>query len=277
VRSKGIIVTERSELLPRYHEFCQSSLYSQALLDHMPDASRAMIQTFLPDAAEHIYVLAAFIDQEGTLFAARSGMKIFQRPRRLGIGLCFEDAPLDPHLCRGAAALARRTGYYGLFQLEFVRDGDRFLLIDFNPRFYNQLAFDMARGLTLPHMVYAAANGDRAHLERLVDDAEEPAPDSSRMVYCNDFGMNVILSAQRLSGRITAEEATRWRRWRDDHNGTVIDPTVAPGDALPFVVDVLAQLYGAARHPRAFVRQIVQDRMPNRATSRWLPPPRSTA
>jgi hypothetical protein len=34
-----------------------------------------------------------------------------------------------------------------------LRAGDGHLLIDFNPRFDNQLAFDVARGLPLPGMV----------------------------------------------------------------------------------------------------------------------------
>jgi predicted ATP-grasp superfamily ATP-dependent carboligase len=157
-QTKGIVVHDRGDLVRRYREFVDGNHFARVLLDHAPDAPKAMIQTYLTHAADRIYVLAAFIDREGELFAARSGMKILQRPRRLGIGLCFEDAPLDPDLCDKARALARRAGYFGLFQLEFVRDGDRSLLIDFNPRFYNQLAFDMARGLPLAHIVYAATS-----------------------------------------------------------------------------------------------------------------------
>ena len=155
--SKGVIVTERSDLVARYREFVQASHYGQALLDRMADASQAMIQAYEPVAAEQIYVLAAFIDESGTLFAARSGMKIFQRPRRLGIGLCFEDAPILPHLVEGARRLALATGHFGIFQMEFIRVGERYMLIDYNPRLYNQLAFDMARGLPLPLIVHAAA------------------------------------------------------------------------------------------------------------------------
>jgi D-aspartate ligase len=270
VPTKGIVVTRREDLLPRYREFVRSGVYAQALLDHVPDAAQAMIQVFLPNAADSIYVLAAFTDREGSLFAARSGVKIFQRPRRLGIGLCFEDARLEPSVCTGARELARRTGYFGIFQLEFVRDGDRFLMIDFNPRFYNQLAFDMARGLPLPGLAYAAACGDATQMASLIRGAETP-PANSRIVYCNEFGLNVLLSAQRLSGRISADEADRWRRWREEHCDSLVDPAVAAGDTLPAVVDVLAQIYACARHPRSFVRQIVQDEMPARATSRWLP------
>jgi D-aspartate ligase len=273
--TKGIVVTRREDLLPRYREFVRSGAYPQALLDHVPDAAQAMIQAYLPHAADNIYVLAAFTDREGSLFAARSGMKIFQRPRRLGIGLCFEDARLEPRLCEGARRLARATGYFGVFQLEFVHDGERFLLIDFNPRFYNQLAFDMARGLSLPRMVYAAACGNMAEVAGLVRDAQTP-PADCRLVYCNEFGMNVMLSAQRLSGRMSGEEVARWQCWRDDHDGSLVDPAVVPGDTLPAVVDILAQICWYARHPRSFVRQIVQDQMPARATTRWLSP-RSSA
>ena len=61
------------------------------------------------------------------------------------------------------------------------------LLIDFNGRFYNQLAFDIARGMDLPGMVYASAIGATEELERLVSrvplrDKEQP------LVFCNGFG-----------------------------------------------------------------------------------------
>jgi D-aspartate ligase len=257
--SKGIIVQDAASLSRHYRAFVRATTYPRAVLDVFPEAPRAMLQRYYPEAAEQIYVLAAFLDRSGQHFAARSALKVFQCPRSLGVGLCFEDATLDPKLSDAVRRLALACGYFGLFQLEFIRLGERFLLIDFNPRFYNQLAYDIARGLLLPQMVYAAALDDAAEVARLVGQARTER-NHNGLVFCNRFGLNVMLSTQRLAGRISADEASHWRSWRHDHQRTSIDPAIAPGDALPGVVDVASQLYGYFRHPRAFWRKIVLDR-----------------
>jgi D-aspartate ligase len=188
-------------------------------------------------------------------------MKIFQRPRRLGIGLCFQNAPLDPHIAEGTRRLAQSAGYYGVLQLEFIRIGERYLLIDYNPRFYNQLAFDIARGLQLPMLAYAAARGATDDVRRLVEASQQPQDDNG-LVFCNEFGLSIMLVAQRLMGQMSPAQALLWQRWRADHDGAMIDPALAPGDMLPGFVDVAAQLHVMARHPRAFLRKVVLDRTP---------------
>ncbi len=256
--SKGVIVRERSELVARYRAFVRASRYGHALVDCVPDAAQAMIQRYLPEAAKRIYVLAAFIDRGGRQYVARAGRKIFQQPRSLGIGLCFESAEPSPHVLEGSRRLARATGYFGLFQLEFIEAGDRHLLIDFNPRFYNQLAFDMARGLPLARIVHAAACGSADEMARLVAAGQSP-PKGAGLVFCNEFALGFMLATQRAVGRISAEEARHWRLWKKAHEGSLIDPAFATGDPLPAVVDVATQLYGHLRHPRAFVRNVLFD------------------
>jgi D-aspartate ligase len=258
--SKGIIVHDRADLLPSYRRL-RDSRYGKALLDRMPGASQPMIQSYLVEGAQQIHVLAAFRDRERRSFAARSGFKIFQRPRSLGIGLCFVDAPLDLHLGERVRDLADAVGYFGLFQLEFIRVGNRDLLIDFNPRFYNQLAYDVARGLPLPQMVYSAACGETGEVTRLVHDAGNGhGRGNEGLVFCYDFGLKLMLATQLLTGRMSTAEAARWRKWRDDHRDRAIDPAKSPGDELPALVDMAAEIVRIARHPRAFVRKIVLDR-----------------
>ncbi len=260
--SKGLVVHDRRELLPKYREFLGGSRYGAAVLEHMPEAARPMIQRFVPNASKQIYVLAAFADPSGQLFVARAGMKVFQRPRTLGIGLCFEDAPIHRSVSEGVRRLLRATGYFGVLQLEFIEEGDRHLLIDYNPRLYNQLAFDIARGLPLPQIVHAAACGRDDDLRRLVASANEagpPAARGSKLVFCNEFGMRFMLHAQRMAGSMSPDEADYWERWRSDHAHAIVDPAIAAGDSVPALVDAAAQLYAYARHPRAFLRKIVLD------------------
>jgi D-aspartate ligase len=260
--SKGLIVREPRELLPKYREFLRGSRYGSAVLSHIPEAAQPMIQRFVPNASKQIYVLAAFADRSGELFVARAGMKVFQRPRTLGIGLCFEDAPIHPEVSEGVRRLVRATGYFGVLQLEFIEEGGRHLLIDYNPRLYNQLAFDIARGLPLPQIVHAAACGRQDELRSLVRSGNEASRSPARgpnLVFCNEFGMRFMLHAQRIAGSMSLDEARYWDLWRSRHADGMVDPAIAAGDSVPALVDAAAQLYAYARHPRAFLRKIVLD------------------
>ncbi len=152
---KGAQVERASELLPRYREFLERNRYGRKLLDQDPKANRPMVQAFYPEAAQNIFSLSGFVDRTGELFVARGAVKVLQRPRKLGIGLCFEEVPVEPVLAEKLRALCKKLGYHGTFELEFIRAGGKQLLIDFNPRFYSQMGFDIARGKP------AAADGVR--------------------------------------------------------------------------------------------------------------------
>jgi predicted ATP-grasp superfamily ATP-dependent carboligase len=256
--TKGIIVTDRSRLVSKYRKFVDRSRYGRLLLDRIPDAHQAMIQQYIPGAAQHIYMLSAFLDRPGALFAARASAKVLQRPRSLGVGLCFETTPLLPALADGARRLARDAGYFGLFSAEFIEHEGRHLLIDFNPRFYNQLAFDVVRGMSTPEMVYAAATGDGGQLADLVRSAARAEREAG--VFCNRFGMDFMLFAQRASGALSVADWRRWQAWREQRRAFVVDPTTSADDPLPGWVDATTQIYGCFRHPRSFVRGMLLDR-----------------
>jgi D-aspartate ligase len=258
-RSKGVIVRRVEELVPRYRQFVRTSAYGKALRDRYPESALPMLQEHHPSAAENILELSLFIDRTGTLFAARAARKVLQRPRSLGIGLCFEPTTLDPTVADSVRRLARACGYFGVLQIEFIEVGERRLLIDGNPRFYNQMALDIARGLPMPQMAYAASRDDAATLRQLVEDANKPSSDRA-VAFCNRLGMKVMLAAQRAVGKLSTVDASRWRAWVERYGRDCVDPARADDDAVPAFVDALNQFYGYARHPRAFLREIVLDR-----------------
>ncbi len=257
--SKGQLAHTPEELREGFRAACAADTYGGLLHDFDPEATRPMVQEFFSEAAEGIYSVSGFIDEAGRLVASRAAHKVLQRPRKLGIGLCFESAPVDPQLAAGLEALARRVGYYGVFEAEFIRAGGRALLIDFNPRFYSQMAFDEDRGLALPRLVHAAACGDRARLEALAAAARDWRP-SARHHYRHGFVLDVTLLAQGASGRFSEDEVRHWRRWGQAPGDHVTDAVVDAEDWLPGVVDTAGHLLQYLRHPRAFVRQFVLNR-----------------
>jgi predicted ATP-grasp superfamily ATP-dependent carboligase len=57
----------------------------------------------------------------------------------------------DPHLSRGVHALVEELGWFGLAQIEFVRDAEGVARItDFNGRFYGSMALATGAGANLP-------------------------------------------------------------------------------------------------------------------------------
>jgi D-aspartate ligase len=256
--SKGAMVENLASLPEQFRAFVAANRYGEPEIERNPDVAWPMLQRLYPSAKTSIYGISGYCAAGGEVVAVRASRKILQRPRKLGIGLCFEEAPVDETLVRKLSALCKRVGFRGVFEVEFIDDGARRLLIDFNPRFYSQLAFDIDRGMPLPLLAYYDAIGDTAQLAATVSEAR-PRPIESPQVYCHRFILEVMLRAQRMSGRLTADEERHWRGWLSEHRANASDAVADSGDLVPWGIDVLAHLADYARHPRAFLRSMVLD------------------
>lgn len=255
---KGMRVDTPSGLSSAYAEFSRRNRYEPRLLEFDPEVVHPMLQSYYAEAAQGIYSLSGFTDASGERFVVRAAVKVLQRPRRLGIGLCFEHAEVQPELANKVAALLKRVGYHGVFEAELIQAGGRYLLIDLNPRYYSQMGFDIARGLPLPLLVHAAASGDRARLDALVERARSWRP-VDEPVYANRMILELLLCAQGLSGRLSADEVRTWRSWMERHRADTTDAVLDAEDWAPALVDAALHLVAAARHPRGFVRTMVLD------------------
>jgi D-aspartate ligase len=253
---KGLIVRTPAALGPALARFRRLVTFAPAFTVRHPGIAEPVAQEYLPAGETSILSLAGFVDAAGECVALAS-MKILQRPRKVGIGLCFEARPLEKPLVAKVAALCRRVGYAGVFEAEFVAAGDRRLLIDFNPRFYSQMGFEIARGLPLPMLVWRASRGeDPAIAGHAMHDR------SNGEIYCHRRLLDLTLGAQRLSGRMSRDEVRRWRRWhgRATRAGTATDAVRDPADRAPALVDDALWVAGFARHPRSFVNGFVLNR-----------------
>jgi len=256
---KGMLVTELKDLAAAYETFSKRARHADELLSFDPMAHRPLLQAFYPGARRGIYNLSGFVDESGELMIARASRKVLQRPRKLGIGVCFEWAPVRPELVERLAALCRNIGYYGVFEVEFIEQDERALLLDFNPRFYGEMGFDMARGVSLPLFAYLAAIGRREELRRAIEKARIQ-PDVPTQAYCHRFMLEVGLWAQQLSGTLSRSEVSQWRNWLSERRGNLVDAVHDPQDRFPGLVEVASHVYAYARHPRAFMHQVVLDR-----------------
>ena len=255
--NKGELVLEPRDLLPRYSAFVAKEHYLPPALADFGDVSRPMLQAFHLRASDGIYSVGGFIDREGQLLGVRASRKILQRPRKIGVGLCFEAAELHQEVAEGITRLCRAVGYFGLFEVELIAENGRFLLIDFNPRLYGQIGFDIARGLPLPLFAYLAATGNEEGLRAQAEAARAPAPTTA--IYCDRFALDLLLLVRRLAGTTSAEERRRWRSWLAAHRDTTTDATFAEGDRLPGLVHAASNLVRSARYARGYYFTSVRD------------------
>ena len=254
---KGEVVTEPGRLKARYEAFADEP-YAPELVERDPQVARPMVQEFHPGAGSAIYSLSGFITHRGQ-WAMRAATKVLQLPRRLGVGICFENAPIEPALAEGIVSLCQRIGYFGVFEAEFIREGDGRLLIDFNPRFFGQLGFDVARGLPLVALAYESARQNTERVARLLEAAGEwSAANAPPPVFCHQMALNLVLSSQQASRAMPSEEARGWRSWVRDHQ--TVDAVFDDDDRVPAAVDFFSRISAYARHPRSFVRTVVLNR-----------------
>lgn len=255
-RSKGRRV-QRAQDLPDAYDYFTTLRHGRALVDYDRSAAMPMVQEFFPNAATNIYNISSYA-QGGRLWGARAGRKILQRPRRLGVGVCFEEAPVDPNLVEKLERLVQRVEYSGVFEAEFIETDQRRVLIDFNPRFYNQMGFDVARGFQLPTLAYFGALRQDGPPPEKYRTTNAQAPTGKVFAYGSAF--KVMIASQRLSGALSAEEATSWLAWYEEHEGRLVDAVSDPDDRWPSRIDTLQMVRHHLRHPRDFLRTVALNR-----------------
>jgi D-aspartate ligase len=257
-RSKGVFVDSLDDLPREFADYLPKNPFWKPLVARVPGIDLPMLQAFRPDAAENIYSMSGFIGPKDGQVSVRAAVKVLQRPRRLGVGLCFEEAAVDEAALARLVGICRAVGYFGVFEAEFVRAGRDLFLIDLNPRFYGQMGFDTARRLPLPYLVWLGALGRTNELAAELGCAGQFRAGAG-YVYTNRMFFNVLLSLQRIGGRMTTDEAERWKRWLSvpSERSLAFDSVDAPHDRMPAVASALTELYAAVRHPRSFLRQMV--------------------
>jgi D-aspartate ligase len=256
---KGFIVHDRAQLGSRLARFRKLVTFHRAFTERHPDIAEPIVQQYLGAAETSILSVAGFVGGNGDC-AALASLKMLQRPRKVGIGLCFEGRALEEPLLGKVAALCRKVGYQGAFEAEFVIAGERRLLIDFNPRFYSQMGFEVARGLPVPLLVWYAARGEGSQIAQRM--ARTPVAPAGRDIYCHKTMLDLMLVLQRLSGRMSGDEVERWRGWhrRARRANAATDAVRDPADRKPAFVDAARWIVDFARHPRSFVNSFVLNR-----------------
>ena len=255
---KGVRVNNPSEVVSAWCSQVDRTTYAAEVLKHVPDMHLLMLQSWV-SSSERIYTVDGFVDETGNLSASLACVKLLQLPRGSGAGIIFEHAEIDPVIDEGLRRLFRNTGFYGVFDAEFLEVGDRKLLIDINPRYYNHMAFESERGLHLPWLTYLAGTGDRETLKMEIAKSKIASrrASMSRCAYVHPLRTNLLLRVQRLAGKMSAEDENHWRRRIEEYGDSVTNPVWTTDDRAPALAEMAAELYALVRHPRSYAKGLL--------------------
>jgi predicted ATP-grasp superfamily ATP-dependent carboligase len=251
-QTKGVVVEGADHLLAGYRSFLSQHEYRPGLAPHFEDVRQPMVQHYCRSGGQRIYSLSGFVHRDGKVLGARASEKIYQRTQPVGLGVCFETAAVDPALVDAVERLCAEVGHFGVFEVEFVREEGTAMVIDFNPRFYSQMAFEIERGLPLPLLAYHAARGDDEALRGIA--ARAAASSDGAKIYTQRFIFELILLVERLGGTLSASEYARWRRWHSQNRARAADVFADPDDPLPGLCHVVNEVASGFRAlPRVFL------------------------
>jgi len=248
---KGMIAHSDTELIGNFKKYI--SLEQAKEENHfLPDINIPLLQHFVEIGPEGVYSVSGFIDETGELFVTRQATKIFQRSQPAGVGVCFESLPEDPELSAAVYRLCRELGYFGVFEVEFIRFAGRWAVIDFNPRLFSQAAMDSYRGMPLPLFAYLDAMGKTAELREAVELAKKEEQGRPAVFY-DRFTLRAILAAKTLTGRISREECRYWIAWMKQHADHSVDFAADRSDRIPGVIHVLSETVLGLKALRRFL------------------------
>jgi D-aspartate ligase len=255
---KGAVASRDPAVLrDEYAKFERENAYGLPLSGRLPELTRPVLQRYYAEAAQAIHSVTGFRNRTGSELVTFGAVKVLQRPKTMGVGLCFERSDVPGEVRAALSRLLDDLGFYGVFEIELVAARGRLLFIDMNPRFYNQIGLDIARGMPLPLMAYQAALGDDGEVSRLARSVPSGEPPYA---FCNSLGLYMLVSAQRAFGTMSGADAKGWRDWLKTHRTALVDAVKDEDDPGPYWAETAGQIYGTLRHPRAFIRMIALDR-----------------
>lgn len=247
---KGNLVHTKNELIQQYQQFISRELERASHHPLLQDAGLPILQQFVDAAKQGVHSITGFIDRSGELFVTRRSTKVFQRSQPIGVGVCFKSLPTDPLLSNAVRRLCQELGYFGLFEVEFINFDGKWAVIDFNPRFFNQMGMDIYRGMPLPLLACLDAAGESAALRDAVAKARA-GDDAAPAVFYDRFTLRSILFAQMITSRISRKDRAYWRNWIMENASHAVDAAIDPRDPTPGIVHALSEIsLGLRAFPR---------------------------
>jgi hypothetical protein len=149
-------------------------------------------------------------------------------------------------------ALCGRVGFYGVFEAEFAEHSGRQFLIDFNPRYFGQMGFDIARGMPLPWLAQLCATGHEDQAWQLAAHAAR----GERRYSADSLALRWHLFFGGILGAISATERRHWRQWLGARPEQFHDAIASREDRGPAIASTIARIWNTLTHPRSYWRSL---------------------
>ena len=129
----------------------------RALLDQLPPDEEVVIQEH---CTGELLGLAIVVDGDGQVVARFQQVASRTWPLEAGASASAVSVVPDESLVERGRRMLAAAGYAGLAHMQFLRTGERCVLIDINPRFYGSMPLALAAGVNLPAAWHGVATGD---------------------------------------------------------------------------------------------------------------------
>jgi predicted ATP-grasp superfamily ATP-dependent carboligase len=113
------------------------------------------VQEFIPGSDTDLFVFGSYVSAHGSDIRYFTGRKLLQYPPRSGTGVAVRACPV-PEIVDASERLLSCVGYHGVSELEYKLDrrNGRYVLIEMNPRFWDQHGVGAAVGVNLAQCAY---------------------------------------------------------------------------------------------------------------------------
>lgn len=261
VQKKGEIITDLAELGSAYSKYHTNLDYHHGLGEKYPKLKLPMIQAFHKEAQTDTISVSGYYHPDQPQPVALFTRKVLQKPKNIGIGLCFKAIAAIPEVSSYVETICRETGYYGVFEAEFIHTTmpDRYLLMDFNPRLYSQMQFDIMRGSWLPDFYYREALGDGEGSKTLYEGHEGRLAQAAKNRYSSYWYLRFTYLTQVLSGKATPREMKAILSEYGLGQPGNVDASYCKSDPKPYFFDQWRSYGHFLRHPRDTYRKFFKD------------------
>jgi predicted ATP-grasp superfamily ATP-dependent carboligase len=142
VRQKAVIIQDYDELRRFYARI--------ELVDPV-----IHIQEFIPGADANLVVFGSYVNPKSKVMRYFTGRKLLQYPARSGTGVAVQACPV-PGIVEPSRKLLARLGYCGVSEIEYKYDrrNGNYVLIEMNPRFWDQHGLGAATGVNLAECLF---------------------------------------------------------------------------------------------------------------------------
>lgn len=261
VQKKGDIVSTSADLIPCYERYLGDLRYHHGLVESYPELMQPMIQAFHREAQTDTISVSGYYHPAAPKAVQLFTRKVLQKPKNIGIGLCFKAVAAIDELAAYVDTICRQTGYFGVYEAEFIHlaSQNRYLLMDFNPRLYSQMQFDIHRGSLLPDYYYLQAIGDEGALKSLYNGHDQRLDKASKDRYSSYWYLRFTYLTQVLAGKVSVSQMREiLKEYGLDHPASV-DASFCAADPKPYYFDQWRSYGHFLRHPRDTYRKFFKD------------------